>query len=100
MGRARRATVAVFIALLLALALFCAGAALNAGVVRVRRAEVEIRDLPAAFDGRTILYASDIDLCGLNTAKKSAALFERLKSLKPDMLSSKPSSEVDLQVMS
>ena len=86
MGRAGRATVAVFIALLLAMALFCAGAALNAGVVRVRRAEVEIRDLPAAFDGRTILYASDIDLCGLNTAKKSAALFERLQSLKPDML--------------
>ena len=33
-----------------------------------------------------ILYASDIDLCGINTPGKSAALFRQLQSLKPDML--------------
>ena len=32
------------------------------------------------------VYASDIDLCGLNTAAKSADLFRRLQSLKPDAL--------------
>ena len=85
-GRGGRAALAVFTALLLALAALVGGAALNASVVRVRRAEVQLRDLPAAFDGKTVLFASDIDLCGLNTAKKSGALFEKLRSLKPDML--------------
>ena len=86
MSRGGRAVLAVFAALVLALALFCGAAAVNASIVRVRRAEVEINDLPAAFDGKTILYASDIDLCGLNTAARSAALFEKLQSLKPDIL--------------
>ena len=86
MGRGGRFALGAFLALLLALTLFIGGAALNASVVRVRRAEVELRDLPPAFDGKTILYASDIDLCGLNTAKKSGALFAKLQSLKPDML--------------
>lgn len=86
MSRAGRITLSVFIAVLLALALFCGVAALNASMVRVRRAEVQIRDLPAAFDGRTILYASDIDLCGLNTGTRSGELFKKLQELKPDML--------------
>ena len=85
-GRGGRIALGALIALVLVLALFVGGAALNASVVRVRRAVVELRDLPQAFDGRTILYASDIDLCGLNTAKKSGALFAKLQSLKPDML--------------
>ncbi len=86
MSRGGRAALATFAALLLALALACGAAALNAGIVRVRRAEVQLRDLPAAFDGKTVLYASDFDLCGVNTAKKSAALLQKLQSLKPDML--------------
>ncbi len=86
MSRGGRVALAVFIALLLALALFCGGAALNAGVVRVRRAEVQLRDLPAAFEGKTLLYASDIDLCGMNTGARSGALFSKLQELKPDML--------------
>ena len=85
-GRGGRIALAVFAALLLALAALMGAAALNASVVRVRRAEVRLRDLPAAFDGKTILFASDIDLCGLNTARKSGALFEKLQSLRPDML--------------
>ena len=81
-----RFALGAFAALVLAFAVFCGVAALNASVVRVRRAEVELRDLPAAFEGRTILYASDIDLCGLNTPAKSGALFNKLQSLKPDIL--------------
>ena len=76
----------VILTLALALTLAFGAAALNANMVRVRRAEVCLRDLPAAFDGRTILYAADIDLCGLNTAQKSGALFQKLQSLRPDML--------------
>ena len=85
-SRGGRLALKVFVALLLALAAFCGIAALNASLVRVRRAEVELADLPAAFDGATILYASDIDLCGLNTAEKTGRLFGQLQSLHPDML--------------
>ena len=84
--RGGRIALAVFAALLLGVAAICGVAAVNAGVVRVRRAEVELKDLPAAFDGATVLYASDIDLCGINSARKSGALFEKLQALKPDIL--------------
>lgn len=85
-GRGGRIALAVFAALLLAFACLAGVAALNASIVRVRRAEVKLADLPAAFDGKTILFASDIDLCGLNTAAKAGHLFDQLQSLKPDML--------------
>lgn len=86
MGRAGRIALRALAALALLLLLVCGAGALNAGVVRVRRATVQLPDLPPAFDGKTLLYASDIDLCGLNTAQKSGALFERLQALEPDML--------------
>ena len=86
MGRAGRIVLACVAALLLAVAMLCGVAALNATVVRVRRAEVMLRDLPPAFDGRTVLYASDIDLCGVNTSRRAGALFDELQSLRPDML--------------
>lgn len=84
--RAGRAALAGLAALAL---LFCAAVgwgAITANTVQVRRAEVLLRDLPEPFDGRTLLYAADIDLCGLNTAKKSADLFARLQALQPDAL--------------
>ena len=86
--RSRRGRIGlrIFAGIVLALMLCVGGAMLNAGVVRVRRAELELRDLPPSFDGRTILFASDIDLCGLNTAEKSGKLFEQLQSLRPDIL--------------
>ena len=55
-------------------------------VVQVRRAEVLVPDLPASFDGTTILFASDIDLCGLNTPDHAGRLFRRLQALSPDVL--------------
>lgn len=85
-SRRGRMGLRLFAGILLALLLVVGGAMLNAGVVRVRRAELELRDLPPAFDGKTLLFASDIDLCGLNTAEKSGMLFEQLQSLKPDIL--------------
>ena len=69
---------AVLLALLVAL--------LIANIVHVRRAEIYLSNLPAVFDGITLLYASDIDLGGINTAEKCAALFSELKSLHPDVL--------------
>ena len=85
-GKGVKIALRILIALLLALAALTGFAALNATVVRIRRAEVVLPDLPPAFDGATVLYASDIDLCGLNDAKKSGALFNELQSLNPDML--------------
>lgn len=86
MSRGGRLGLAAFAALLLALGVVMGAAALNASLLRVRRAEVVLTNLPDAFDGATILYASDIDLCGLNDAEKSGELFKELQSLSPDML--------------
>lgn len=86
MGRGGRIALRVFAALLLALLAVLGIGMANASLVRVRHAELELRDLPAAFNGKTVLYASDIDLCGLNTSAKSGALFRKLQSLKPDIL--------------
>lgn len=58
----------------------------QANVVHVMRSTVVLEELPAAFEGKTLLYASDIDLGGGTTPTKSAALFRRLEALKPDML--------------
>ena len=71
MGRAGRIVLAAFAALLLFILLLAGIGVVNASVVRVRKAEVILPDLPASFDGTRILYASDIDLCGLNTAAKA-----------------------------
>ena len=58
----------------------------TARTVHVRYAEVRVPDLPASFDGTTILYASDIDLCGIHTAKQAARMFDKLQNLRPDVL--------------
>lgn len=62
------------------------GMYLNAGVVHVRRAQVHLADLPASLDGTTLLYLTDLDLCGTNTAGRAAGLLKRLQSLQPDVL--------------
>ncbi len=58
----------------------------NASVVHVRYANVNLEDLPTEFDGTRILFASDIDLCGLNTAQDAGRLFQKLQALHPDLL--------------
>lgn len=85
-GRGGRIALKAFVAVLLIALATAAIGAINAGVVRIRRAEVRLLDLPPAFDGVSVLYASDIDLFGANTPEKSGALFEKLQSLKPDLL--------------
>lgn len=73
--------------LLLALALFLVGyMSLRANTLHVRRAVVTIPDLPAAFEGKTILYAADLDICGSNTPAKIIDLFQSLQALEPDIL--------------
>lgn len=66
--------------------LFLLGMHINSRIVHVRYADVYLSDLPASFDGTTILFASDIDVCGLNTARSAGRLFDRLQDLHPDIL--------------
>lgn len=60
--------------------------ALNASTLHLRRAEVFVADLPPAFEGLRILYASDIDICGINTPERAADAILRMKALEPDLL--------------
>lgn len=85
-GKAGRIALGAFAALLLAILMIAGIGMANACLLRIRRAEVVLDDLPQGFDGVTILYASDIDLCGLNTPDRSGALFNQLQSLQPDLL--------------
>ena len=72
---------------LLGLAVLGAGALhVNSRIVHVRYVNVKLEDLPDSFDGTKILFASDFDLCGLNTAEDMDRLFARLQSLNPDLL--------------
>ena len=57
-----------------------------ARVVHVRYATVWLEDLPGSFDGLKILYVSDVDLVGGNTAGRAARLMARLSRLEPDVL--------------
>lgn len=59
---------------------------MNARIVHVRYANVKLEDLPDSFDGTKVLFASDFDLCGLNTAANMDRLFSELQSLHPDLL--------------
>lgn len=85
-GKGGKIALGLFTAVLLALIITAAVGLGNANLLRIRRAEVALENLPQGFDGVTLLYASDIDLCGLNTPQKAGALFSQLESLKPDML--------------
>ena len=85
-GKGGKIVLGIFVALLLGLALFAGLGIANASLIRIRRADVILRDLPPAFDGTTLLYASDIDLCGINTPSRSGMLFNQLQSLRPDIL--------------
>ena len=85
-GKSGKIALGAFVTFLLIILVVLGIGFLNASLVRIRRAEVVLPNLPVSFDGTTLLYASDIDLCGLNTPSRAAALFNQLQSLKPDLL--------------
>ena len=73
-------------AVALVIAVFVGYMAIQANTVHLMRATVALPDLPPAFEGKTLLYAADIDLGGLNTTRKAAEVFDRMQSLNPDIL--------------
>ncbi|MBQ3423937.1 MAG: hypothetical protein IJH38_01905 [Clostridia bacterium] len=85
-GRGRKITALIFLVGIVLVALLAGLGYVNASIVRLRRAEVFLQDLPRSFEGTTLLFVSDIDLCGSNDAEKSGALFEKLQALDPDLL--------------
>lgn len=85
-GKGGKIALSLFAALLLILIITACTGLVNASLLRIRRAEVVLTDLPQGFDGKTILYASDIDIFGINTPARAGALFNQLQSLQPDIL--------------
>jgi len=55
-------------------------------IIHVERVTLQIEDLPTGFEGKTILFASDIDMVGLNGPHVASALFRKLERLNPDIL--------------
>lgn len=55
-------------------------------VVHVERVTLYLEDLPPGFDGKTILFVSDIDMVGLNGPGSAARLMGSLEKLEPDIL--------------
>ena len=59
---------------------------LSASLVRVCPAEVYLPDLPAQFDGTTILYISDINIRNAMDAAACKRLMGKLEEIHPDLL--------------
>lgn len=85
-GKGVKTALCVFAALFVLIVITACAGLINANLLRIRRAEVVLSDLPQAFDGKTILFASDIDIFGINTPARAGELFNQLQSLRPDIL--------------
>ena len=84
-GRRRIALAAVLLVALLLGALY-GWMALQARVTHVRKAVVYLDDLPAALDGTTLLYVSDLNIRGAGDARRTQRLMNKLNELQPDVL--------------
>ena len=85
-GKGGKIALGIFAALLLIIIITACLGMINASLLRIRRAEVVLPDLLQGFDGKTLLYASDIDIFGINTPTRMGILFNQLQSLHPDLL--------------
>ena len=72
--------------LLLAIASTAVGMRIAANVVHVRHTDVYLQDLPAGFDGTTVLFISDPDILSDSSLGSVRKLMRRLQALKPDLL--------------
>ena len=75
----------------LLLAVFLVGGLLGwmhmaATVTHVRYADVYLEDLPAAFEGTTLLYISDINIRSSAEAEECSRMMDNLAVLNPDIL--------------
>lgn len=75
-----------FLIVVLLLGGFFAWMNLQARVTHLRRAEVYLPDLPAAFDGATLLHVSDLNIRSAADARACTRLLEKLAQARPDIL--------------
>ena len=84
-GRRRFALAAVLLVLALVGGLF-GWMALQARITHVRSAVVYLQDLPAALDGTTALFISDLNIRSARDARRTQRLMDKLAALEPDLL--------------
>lgn len=82
----RRLGLKIALALLVCLALGVFSLYAASRVVHVRYATVYLRDLPAAFEGTTVLFVSDLDIHSAFDAHAAAGMMRSLAPLQPDIL--------------
>lgn len=59
---------------------------IEANVVHLEYADVQLEDLPDAFEGTKILFLTDLHIDELNTPERVYLLVEQLSALEPDMI--------------
>lgn len=84
-GRRSIAATALLLAVLL-IGGFFGWMRLNGEIVHLKFAEVYLEDLPAGFDGATMLYISDFNIRSEAEGKNCARMMQKLSALQPDLL--------------
>ena len=77
---------AILIAILLAMGASFGWMAVSGNLTHLKQAQLYLEDLPAGFDGATILYISDIDIRNANDSAAVIRLMNKLQGLNADML--------------
>lgn len=72
--------------LALLLALLLAWMLVEASVVRLELVELPLADLPAEFDGVTVLFLSDLHITSINSPARAIGLLRQLCQARPDLL--------------
>ena len=85
-AKKRRLLLGLLVTLSIVLILLLGWMAAEANWVRFIRVDVPLRNLPASFDGTTILFVADLHIDNFNTPEKTLRLMDQLSAAKPDIL--------------
>ena len=85
--RVRRWLIAgIFLLILVLISGFLITGYVSSRLVHIDRTTLYIEDLPSVFDGKTILFVSDVDMVGLSGPRAAGRLMNKLEKLEPDIL--------------
>lgn len=85
-GRRKAALPALLIAFLLAIGGIFGWMWAQAHITHLKKADLYLADLPASFDGTTVLYISDINIRNAADSAAVTSMMDKLKRLNADML--------------